>query len=278
MFFAISMLTFHPWGGSGNREEGLAGALESELYDADSYVGNLFDEVPQNMRNEGGRIPKSGFTEFFLGRSNLVEQAKKKVMAEQKKYIEENQNGFSPPKVSGTSEVKNLVNNALNQEVEQQTQLYRTYLGKVFDAATAMMLPRVKQDIGKHCFMYASKLAEYSTFLSAPPTVSHESAMADWTEFQKIYEDHLVNKDWTDFTSNKEAFKTTFFNKYKAEFAQLSLFENAFKEYLGALHEVGIALQPEEENLDEQRFGLLGQFVQEFYFPSFTPKDALNLL
>merc|ERR1712086_936548 len=74
-----------------------------------------------------------------------------------------------------------------------ETAAYDTFLGTVFAAATSMMLPDVKTDLGEHCFTYAAAFAGEFYFAndSAPDRLKLKGAGAvtdldtSWTNIPK---------------------------------------------------------------------------------------------
>jgi len=113
-----------------------------------------------------------------------------------------------------------LANSRVNQETftslaesslcREDPVMCRAYLGSVFDAATAMMLPKKRNDLGPHCFSYATILA--NEFYSKDGktmdklglmTGAVPSLDADWKKVKKDSEGRVSELVFTKFYSKK---------------------------------------------------------------------------
>lgn len=170
------------------------------------------------------------------------------------------------------------------------------YLGAVFQAATAMMLPAKKSDLGKHCFNYAKILAgefytesgEYADSLGLLPGKAPKNSMAaaaaadlasDWDAVDKVDSGRVT---W-------DAFVNFYVGKYESRLEKAKEGEErevviaSFKNYLGTLFFAGRMMMLQAPGgkfnlgtLGQHCFSYAGLMAGEFYFPG-GPKDALAL-
>merc|ERR1711966_67787 len=97
----------------------------------------------------------------------------------------------------------------------EKTEAYDTFLGDVFTAATSMMLPVVKTDLGEHCFTYAAAFAGEFYFAEAGPDrlkLSGAGAVADltasWTNIPKV-NSRVTKANFVAFFAGKYSADTT---------------------------------------------------------------------
>jgi len=110
-----------------------------------------------------------------------------------------------------------------------ETAAYDEFLGTVFAAATSMMLPDVKTDLGEHCFTYAAAFAGEFYFNGSAPDrlkLKGEGCLCEdldtsWTEIPKdngrvakaSFVAFFAGKYSADITTNKTAAFQTFADK-----------------------------------------------------------------
>lgn len=157
--------------------------------------------------------------------------------------------------------------------------LHLSYLQSVFDGAVAMMLPTVKTDLGKHCFTYASILAEefYAADGSAPDKLglvagANAELDADWAAVSKNSEGRVALESFKQFYTNKYSFDL----QVQGQMVAFTSFLE--KVFLSA--RVMMLLLPDKfakGTLGGHCFRYAGLMVGEFYFGG-TPADKLGVL
>lgn len=155
--------------------------------------------------------------------------------------------------------------------------LHLGYLQSVFDSAIAMMLPAVKTDLGKHCFTYASILAEefYAADGSAPDKLglvggANAELDADWTAVSKNSEGRVA----------LESFKQFYTTKYSLQVQGQTVAFTSFLEYVFLSARMMMLLLPDKfakGTLGGHCFRYAGLMVGEFYFGG-KATDKLGVL
>lgn len=158
----------------------------------------------------------------------------------------------------------------------------KQYCQSLFEAGTGMMLPRVKTDLGKHCFGYILLVAKEFYGADGPEdslgfgTQSQASdlligvrdgASVDWVSVGKDGEGRVTN----------EAFKSYFIGLYKGRFAGKA--DESFVGYLQKVFDASLnmMLPAEKDTLGPHCFRYASLLVHEFYFPDRSIKDQLGI-
>jgi len=166
--------------------------------------------------------------------------------------------------------------------------LFDVHAKAVFHAATAMMLPKLKKDVGKHCFSFGVIMVGefYShdgsvpdflglTSATAPQDVTlrtvYDTMNADWNEVQKNAKDRVVQKDFHDFYMQK--FRTTLVDPAEA-IAYSAYLDKCF--YAGRTMMVALPEKFGLGSLGGHCFRYAGLLAREFYFNG-VPGNILSL-
>jgi len=144
-----------------------------------------------------------------------------------------------------------------------QNAAYDEFLGTVFAAATSMMLPEIKTDLGQHCFTYAAALAGEFYFAndSAPDRLKLKGAGAvadldtSWTNIPKD-NGRVAKANFIAFFAGKYSADTT---EYKT--AAFQTF--ADKVFTAA---TSMMLPTSKTDLGEHCFKYAAGLIGEFYF------------
>ena len=144
-----------------------------------------------------------------------------------------------------------------------ETAAYDEFLGTVFAAATSMMLPEIKTDLGQHCFTYAAALAGEFYFAndSAPDRLKLKGAGAvadldtSWTNIPKD-NGRVAKANFIAFFAGKYSADTT---EYKT--AAFQTF--ADKVFTAA---TSMMLPTSKTDLGEHCFKYAAGLIGEFYF------------
>merc|ERR1712166_606776 len=145
-----------------------------------------------------------------------------------------------------------------------ETAAYDEFLGTVFNAATSMMLPDVKSDLGQHCFTYAAAFAGefYFANVSAPDRLKlkGEGAVTDldtsWTNIPKD-NSRVTKANFVAFFADKYSARTT-----PAKTAA------AFQTFAGKVFTAATSmmLPTSKTDLADHCFKYAAGLIGEFYF------------
>ena len=99
--------------------------------------------------------------------------------------VDKNERG----RVGRAAFVKHLLAKHAGRLTAGSTPAFTEFLGRAFDAGTALMLPAKKPDLGRHCFSYAALLAGEFYFAAAQeaatPGCGCDTPVADILELTK---------------------------------------------------------------------------------------------
>jgi len=169
----------------------------------------------------------------------------------------------------------------------QKHAAFDAYLNELFDAATWMMLPAKKADLGKHCFGYAFLLSR-EFYTDAPcdvlglvrvpkPNDRYSSLRAQLdTDCSCVHKDAEGRVTLASFQRYFEDRHARMF--FGAKTAPATLAD--FRQYLGILFNacLGMMLPTSASTLGGHGFRYAALNAGEFYFPDVKVTDALGLL
>jgi hypothetical protein len=167
--------------------------------------------------------------------------------------------------------------NELLPKGSKQTEDYKKYVSMLFDTATSLMLPKPKNDLGKHCFGYAALLAGEFYFSNMPadrlglksserPNDSVAHARAD------------LDKDWDMVVKDESGrvalsqFRDHFKKKHEGKLIPET--EKHYEAFLDSNFQSALAMMlPEKKStLGGHSFRYAGLLAGEFFFGA--AKDA----
>jgi len=147
---------------------------------------------------------------------------------------------------------------------------YEKYLNVLFDSATGLMLPAKKVDLGKHCFGYASILADEFYWNQPADRLSLKADMKPADRLAEVRKDldvdwNIVPKD-AEGRVTKAAFVEYYMKKHRAQMILQT--KGDFAEFLNRDFESALAMMlPEEKSsLGGHCFRYAGLMAGEFYF------------
>merc|ERR1712216_858845 len=144
---------------------------------------------------------------------------------------------------------------------------YETFLRALHAAATELMLPSAKTDLGRHCFSYAGFLA--GEYFGTDEVFAHEAAAPLRAEFDADFD--ACGGDLV----MEESFVQCFLAKHAAQLTAEA--QPHYERFLRSCFQVGCTMC-QAECLDQQAFRYCALFAGEFYFPGGPPRDALGVV
>jgi len=153
---------------------------------------------------------------------------------------------------------------------------YIDFLDVLFVAATGLMYPKEKKDLGKHCFGYASLLTNeyYESPAGIPDSLGLLKAPAvGWFDPLKVIRVQLGD-DWAKVKKDGEEhvdlahFKKAFMRRHELKLGGISVATREFQRFLETVFEAvrRISGRSDQPWVDRHGFIYGGLFVYEFYF------------
>jgi len=155
---------------------------------------------------------------------------------------------------------------------------YEAYLNTLFDTATALMLPAEKTDLGKHCFGYASLLANEFYFDQPADMLSLKAESKPKDKLEGVRAN--MDADWAAVDKDAEgrvsidAFVNHFLNKHAAQVVPES--QQNYETFLIQNFNSALAmmLPDQKTNLGGHCFRYAAVMAGEFYFDAANQANA----
>eukprot|EP00927_Polykrikos_kofoidii_P025355 TRINITY_DN22795_c0_g1_i1.p1 TRINITY_DN22795_c0_g1~~TRINITY_DN22795_c0_g1_i1.p1 ORF type:complete len:876 (-),score=131.52 TRINITY_DN22795_c0_g1_i1:269-2557(-) len=162
-----------------------------------------------------------------------------------------------------------------NSAGELVTPAFNSFLDSMFNAALGLMLPKDKNDLGKHCFGYAGLLVdEYHEGRDRAPDHLGLLKAPVFTWFDPIqYLRQELREDWSKVAKDHEkcvssvSFRAVLLQRHEPKCGGIEAARDAYGRFTDRLFEACCRLRgPGKEKLDQHAFFYGAVFAYEFYF------------